>query len=86
MNKRNIAFGLLFAVGLFLMGGFSLDRLGFHSDLIGILGTLMLIGAYLGFNWAKLKSGDHQTRVVTTWVISLLIIIIILNIIEAVLS
>lgn len=86
MEKRNIIFGLLFAVGLFLMGGFSLDQLGFHSDLIGLLGTFLLIGAYVGFNWSKLKSGDHRTRVVTIWVAVLLLIMIILDIIEAVLS
>ena len=85
-RKRNIVLGLLFAVGLFLMGGFSLDQLGFHSDLIGILGTFLLIGSYIGFNWSKLKSGDHKTRVVTTWVIILLLLIVILNVIETVLS
>lgn len=86
MNRKNITFGLLFAVGLFLMSSFTLDRHGFHSDLIGILGTIFLITAYLGFNWAKLKSGDHKTKVVTTWVISLLILMIILNIVQAVLG
>lgn len=86
MRNKNIIFGLLFAIGLFLMGGFSLDRLGFHSDIIGICGTLLLIAAYLGFNWTKLKNGDHRTRVVTIWVISLLILIIVLNILEAILA
>lgn len=86
VKKRNIVFGLLFAISLFLIGGFSLDRFGFHSDLIGIVGTLLLIVAYLGLNWAKLKSGDHRIRVATTWIIGLLIIVIILNIIEAALA
>lgn len=86
MGKRNIILGLSFAAGLFLMGGFSFDRLGFHSDLIGILGTLLLIGAYVGFNWSKLKSGDHRTRVVTTWIVALLLIVIVLNVIETVLN
>ena len=86
MRKRNIVLGLLFASGLFLMGGYSLDRFGFHSDLIGILGTFLLIVSYIGFNWSKLKSGDHKTKVVTTGVIILLLLIVILNVIEAVLN
>nr|WP_220476753.1 hypothetical protein [Limosilactobacillus fastidiosus] len=69
-----------------MIGGFSLDQFGFHSDLIGIVGTLLLIMAYLGLNWTKLKSGDHRTRVTTTWVVALLIIVIILNIIEVTLA
>ncbi len=68
------------------MGGYSLDRFGFHSDLIGILGTFLLIVSYIGFNWSKLKSGDHKTKVVTTWVIILLLLIVILNVIETVLN
>lgn len=86
MKNKNVIYGLAFAVGLFLMGGFTLDQRGFHSSLLGVIGSILLISAYLGFNWSKLKSGDHRTRVVTTWVVSLLILMVILDIIEVALS
>lgn len=86
LKNKNYLFGLAFALGLFLMAGFTVDQRSFNSSLLGIIGSFLIVGAYLGFNWDKIKNGDHRTRVIAIWISSLLLLVIILNIVELVLS
>ena len=49
------------AIGIFLISSFSIRHQHFVSDLGGFLGCLLLVGAYLGFNWPKIKQHDVKT-------------------------
>ncbi|MEY8441704.1 hypothetical protein AALA17_03465 [Lactobacillaceae bacterium 24-114] len=86
LKNKNYFFGLAFALGLFLMAGFTVDKISFNSSLLGIIGSFLIVGSYLGFNWEKIKNGDHHTRKIAIWISSLLLLVIILNIVELALS
>lgn len=86
MNKKQVLWALLFAVGLFLAASYSIDNRGFHSGIYGILGCALILGSYAGMNWTKLREKDQRTRRVLYVLGGVLGLIIILDIAEAVLS
>ena len=86
MDKKQLLFGLLFGLGLFFTASYSIDNRGFHSGIYGVIGCLLMLSAYCGFNWAKLKAHDHHTRVILGWLAAMLAVIVILDIAEAVLA
>lgn len=59
---------------------------GFHSGIYGIIGCLLMVAAYCGFNWDKLKVHDHHARVILGWLVGITTFIIILDIAEAILA
>ena len=82
MSKRQILIGGAFAIGLFLMAGYTIDNRGFHSGIYGILGSILLVIAYLGAFWPQIKAA----RRLACWLAALLGLIIILDIAEALLA
>ncbi|HJE26303.1 hypothetical protein [Limosilactobacillus pontis] len=86
MNKKQLLFGLLFGLGLFFTASYSIDNRGFHSGIYGVIGCLLMLSAYCGFNWDKLKAHDHHTWLILGWVTGITILIVILDIAEAVLA
>lgn len=86
MNKKQLLFGLLFGLGLFFTASYSIDNRGFHSGIYGVIGCLLMLSAYCGFNWDKLKAHDHHTRLILGWITGIAILIVILDIAEAVLA
>ena len=53
MNKKQLLWGLLFAVGLFMAASYTIDNRGFHSGIYGIIGCALILIAYAGMNWEK---------------------------------
>ncbi len=72
MNKKQLLWGLLFAVGL--------------SGIYGIIGCALILIAYAGMNWEKLQSKDQHTRKILVLLSSILGIIIVLDIAEMILG
>lgn len=86
MPKRQILIGGAFALGLFLVAGYTIDNWGFHSGIYGILGSILLVGTYLGAFWPQIKAGDRHLRRLAWWLAALLGLIIILDLAEALLA
>lgn len=86
MFKRQVLIGIVFVLGLFLTAGYTIDNRGFHSGIYGILGCGLLMAAYLGAFWPKIKAGDRHARRLTYWLVALLGLMIILDIAEAALA
>lgn len=86
MKNKQLLFGLAFALGLFFVAGFSIDSHGFHSGLFGLIGCGLLVAAYLGLFWPQIKNGDRHARRLTWLLAGLLILIVGLDIAEAVLA
>ena len=86
MDKKQLLFGLLFALGLFFTASSSIDNRGFHSGVYGVIGCLLMLVAYCGFNWVKLKAHDHHTWVIMGWLAAILAVIVVLDIAEAILA
>lgn len=86
MERKQLLYGLLFALGLFFTASYSIDNRGFHSGIYGIIGCLLMVAAYCGFNWDKLKAHDHHARVILDWLVGITTFIIILDIAEAILA
>lgn len=86
MDKKQFLFGILFALGLFLVASYSIDNRGFHSGIYGIIGSGLIFASYVGLNLAKLKEHDHHTQRILMWLSILLMVIIILDIAEALLA
>ena len=86
MNKKQLLFGLLFGLGLFFTASYSIDNRGFHSGIYGVIGCLLMLSAYCGFNLDKLKAHDDHTRLILGWITGITILIVILDIAEAVLA
>lgn len=86
MKKKQLISGFLFALGLFLVASYSIDNRGFHSGIYGIIGSVLILGAYVGLNLTKLRAHDHHTRVILGWLGTILLLIIILDIAEALLA
>lgn len=51
MNKKQLLWGLLFAIGLFMAASYTIDNRGFHSGIYGIIGCALILIAYAGMNW-----------------------------------
>lgn len=86
MPRKQLLYGLLFSLGLLFTAGYSIDNRGFHSGIFGIIGCLLMLAAYCGFNWAKLKAQNHHVLVTLGWLTGFLVLIIILDIAEALLA
>lgn len=86
MKNKQFLFGLAFAVGLFLVAGYSIDNRGFHSGISGLIGCGLLLVAYLGFFGSKIKSGDQHARRLAWLLASLLALVLVLDIVEALLA
>ncbi|MBC8744204.1 hypothetical protein H5W18_06215 [Lactobacillus sp. Marseille-P7033] len=86
MNKKQILWGFLFAVGLFMAASYSIDNRGFHSGIYGIIGCILILVAYTGMNWQKLQAHDQHMRKILLLLSSILGIIIILDIAEIILA
>lgn len=86
MNKKQIICGITFTLGLFFVAGYSIDSHGFHSGIYGIVGCALLLVSYLGFFWAKIRTGDQHSRRLLYLLAGLLLLIIILDVIEVILS
>lgn len=86
MKKLRQWWPLLFVIGLFLMASFSLDRVGFHSGLLGIIGCVLVIAALGMWKWPALQQGDRGTKRLMIVVVGLLVVVIILNLLELWLS
>lgn len=86
MKKRQFLLGLAFALGLFFVAGYSIDNHGFHSSIFGIIGCILLVTSYVGFFWPKIKAGDQHTRHLTWVLTGLILLIIVLDIAEAILA
>ena len=50
MNKKQLLWGLLFAIGLFMAASYTIDNRGFHSGIYGIIGCALILIAYAGMN------------------------------------
>lgn len=86
MKMKETLFGLAFALGLVFTASYSIDNRGFHSGLYGIVGCVLILAAYVGFNWQKIKAGNSHTRHLLWGLGSLLAFIIVLDILEVVLA
>lgn len=86
MKIKETLLGLAFALGLVFAAGYSIDNRGFHSGLSGIVGCMLILVAYVGFNWQKIKAGNPHTRHLLWGLGSLLAFIIALDILEVVLT
>lgn len=86
MNKKQILWGLLFAIGLFMAASYSIDNRGFHSGIYGIVGCIFILAAYTGMNWEKLQAKDTHTRKILLILGIILGILIILDIAEMILG
>ena len=86
MERKQLLYGLLSALGLFFTASYSIDNRGFHSGIYGIIGCLLMVAAYCGFNWDKLKVHDHHARVILGWLVGITSFIVILDIAEAILA
>lgn len=86
MNKKQILWGILFALGLVLAASYSIDARGFHSGIYGIFGCICMLGAYVGMNWTKLQAKDRHTQRILYVLSGILVLIIILDIAEMLLS
>ncbi len=86
MDKKQLLYGSLFAVGLVFAASYSIDNRGFHSGIFGIVGCVLMLAAYIGFNQEKLKARDHHTRVILGWLSGILTVLVILNIAEVLLA
>lgn len=86
MKKKQFLLGLAFAFGLFFVAGYSIDNRGFHSSIFGIIGCLLLVTSYIGFFWPKIKAGDKHARHLTWLLTGLVLLIIALDIAEAMLA
>lgn len=86
MKKKQFLLGLAFALGLFFVAGYSIDSHGFHSSIFGIIGCLLLVTSYVGSFWPKIKAGDQHVRHLTWLLTGLVILIIILDVAEAILA
>lgn len=85
MKKKQLLYGLLFALGLLFVASYSIDNRGFHSGAFGVIGSLLMLGSYIGFNYQQIKAHDHHTLVILGWVIGIIVILIILDIAETIL-
>ena len=86
MERKQLLYGLLLALGHVFTASYSIDNRGFHSGIYGIIGCLLMVAAYCGFNWDKLKVHDHHARVILGWLVGITTFIIILDIAEAILA
>lgn len=86
MNKKQLLWGFLFAVGLFMVASYTIDNRGFHSGIYGIVGCAFILIAYSGMNWKKLQLKDQHTRKILLLLSSILGIIIVLDIAEWILG
>ena len=86
MNKKQLLWGLLFAIGLFMAASYTIDNRGLHSGIYGIIGCALILIAYAGMNWEKLQSKDQHTRKILLLLSSILGIIIVLDIAEIILG
>ncbi|MDO4902665.1 MAG: hypothetical protein Q3959_00215 [Limosilactobacillus sp.] len=82
MDKKQLSLGSAFAIGLFMVAGFSIDSHGFHSGIYGIIGCVLLLGSYLGLYWDKIKSGDLRIKRLSYLLGGLLLLVVILDVIE----
>lgn len=86
MNKKQLLWGGLFAIGLFLAASYSIDNRGFHSGIYGIIGCALILISYAGMNWAKLQAHEAHTKKILMFIAVILGIIVILDIAEVALS
>lgn len=86
MNNKQIIYGLAFTVGLFLAASYSIDDRGFHSGVYGIIGCILILASYTGWNWKKLRVAGSQARKIFYLLSAVLVLIIILDVMEMVLA
>lgn len=86
MNKKQIIYGLLFTVGLFLAASYSIDDRGFHSGVYGIIGCILILVSYAGWNWEKLHVAGSPARKILYLLGVVLALIVVLDIIEIILA
>lgn len=86
MNKLKQMWPVILVIGLFLMASFSINEVGFHSGIMGIIGSVLVILALWLKMARQIKNGDQHSWRVLKLVLGLLLFIILLNIIEVSLS
>lgn len=86
MKRIQFVWGLAFAIGLFFVAGYSIDNHGFHSGIYGLVGSALLLGSYVGLSWSKIKAGDRHTRRLVWLLGGLLLLMLLLDIADAVLA
>ncbi len=86
LKHRQWLWAALGAVGIFLISSFSIRHQHFVSDLGGFLGCVLLVGAYLGFNWSKIKSHDRKTIASVRLILILVIVLIGLEVVQSLLG
>ena len=86
LKHRQWLWAALGADGIFLISSFSIRHQHFVSDLGGFLGCVLLVGAYLGFNWTKIKSHDRKTIASVRLILVLVIVLIGLEVVQSLLG
>lgn len=86
MNKKQLIFGVLFAVGLFMAASFSIDEHGFHSGVYGIVGCVLILVSYAGWNWKNLHVPGSQARKILYLLSAVLALIVVLDVMEIILA
>ena len=82
-KNRQWLWAAMGAIGIFLI---SIRHQHFVSDLGGFLGCLLLVGAYLGFNWSKIKQHDVKTIASMKLILVLVAILIVLEAVQQLLG
>lgn len=85
-KNRQWLWAAMGAIGIFLISSFSIRHQHFVSDLGGFLGCLLLVGAYLGFNWPKIKQHDVKTIASMKMILVLVAILIMLEAVQQLLG
>lgn len=86
MNKKQLFSGLLFAIGLFMAASFSIDERGFHSGVYGIIGCVLILVSYTGWNWENIHVAGSRARKILYLLSAVLVLIVVLDIVEIILA
>lgn len=86
MERKTIAWSLVFVVGFCLVASFSIQHDHFTSGICGLLGCGLLVGGYVGLHWQQYQANDQRTRRAVKLLISLCLLLLTLNIISWILG
>lgn len=80
--KRKFLIVAMGLSGVILMMSFTIQHQHFHSGLYGVLGSFLLVGAYLIAHLEEWQQGEQRVRHVTLTLALLCLVLVILNLFE----
>ena len=82
--KRKIITVVTGLVGIILMMSFTIQQEHFHSGIYGVLGSILLVGAYVSAHYEAWREHDRRVRHVTITLAVLCVLLVALNLVEQV--